>query len=666
MKKSNKTVHSQATVQGTIHVHAKGFAFVSPDNDTKYPQDIFIPKHLKGSAVDGDRVEVSISTHTKGDKGPEGQVQSIIKRGKDLFVGIIWMIPDKQTYLLYIPCLGKSRPALIQKSPKAMYKIGERLVVKVTDWGNEKKPLMCKVVEKIGKIQHAHTDIPAALKEFGIRKEFSEQVIDQVRMFSKKVTKKDLKGRKDFTHLETFTIDPETARDFDDALSLSEDAQGHFHLIVHIADVSHYVQEGTPLDEEAKHRSNSTYFPGTCIPMLPEALSNDLCSLKENVIRLTISVMIELSQEGTVLNYQIVRGFMKSQKRYTYQEAKDILDQKGQSPHYKTLKRMEKLCGLLKKKRFERGSIDLALSDVVIQVDQKGNPTGYQIVAYDITHQLVEEFMLKANELVAEEFTKRGQKSVFRIHDSPTEQNLAPFYDLAQSLGFSFSQKKDFSEIQKVFDLAKKTPYTEQLSVAYIRSMKLAIYSRENVGHYGLALENYCHFTSPIRRYSDLIVHRLLFSKIHQTDGAALDKIAKECSEKERLSFKAEIAIITMKKLRLLKKYQEKEPDRVYSGIVTKVKPFGVFFEVAPLQSEGFLHISDLNDDYYIYQNAALIGQNSCKQYKMGSPLDLRLEEVNLILMETKWTLTHPKKKKRSFRRPFIKERKPLKSEKHS
>ena len=668
MKKVSKIPPPCITIQGTIHVHTKGFAFVSPDDYEKYPYDIFIPKHLKGNAVDGDRVAIFVNIHKKGDKGPEGQVQSILKRGRDTFVGIVWTTSSKNEPLLYIPSLGKSKYGLIEQQGEKKYEIGERIIVKVIDWGKEKEPLLCKVMEKIGPIDDPSTDIPATLKEFGIRQQFSQEVLDQVNTFSKNVPKQDLNGRRDFTQLETFTIDPETARDFDDALSLTEDAQGHFHLIVHIADVSHYVKEKTPLDEEAKYRSNSTYFPGTCIPMLPEALSNHLCSLKENVIRLTISVIIELSPDGAVLKYEIVQGFIKSQKRYTYQEAKDILDKKRPSPHYETLKRMEKLCILLKKKRFERGSIDLALSDVVIQVDQKGKPIGYQIVSYDITHQLVEEFMLKANELVAEEFTKRGQKSVFRIHNSPTEENLAPFYDLAQNLGFSFSQKKDFSEIQKVFELAKQTPYTEQLAIAYIRSMKLAMYSRENVGHYGLALENYCHFTSPIRRYSDLIVHRLLFSKRanNQIDGANLDQIARQCSEKERISFKAEVAITTMKKLRLLKAYQAKTPKRIYSAIVTKIKPFGVFFEVSPLQCEGFLHISDLNDDYYLYQMHALVGQHSRKEYKVGSPLDLYLEQVDLILMESRWTLIQSKKKKKSSRPPSIKEKKRFKSEKSS
>ncbi len=667
MDKLNKKFqeHSKSIItQGIIHVHPKGFAFVSPDDSETYPEDVFIPKHLKANAVDGDRVEITISPDKKSDKGPEGSVKAIIERARKELVGIVWIINPKGHYLLYVQSLGKMKNALVKKCPKASYKIGDRLLLKVIDWGDEKAPAICTVIEKIGTIDQPETDIPAAIKDFGIRKEFPKGVINQVKNLSSEVEKKDLDGREDLTHLETFTIDPDTARDFDDALSLSEDQKGHFHLSVHIADVSHYVKEETPLDEEARKRSNSTYFPGKCVPMLPEELSNHLCSLKEKVVRLTISVIMELDTDGTVLNYKIVRGFINSQKRYTYKEAKEILDQTKKSPHYDTLKRMEKLCLLLKKKRFGRGSVDLALSEVVIQIDKKGKPTGYEVVEYDITHQLVEEFMLKANEIVAEEFMKRNEPSVFRIHETPSNENLTAFYALARSLGFPLPDKVEVTDVQKVFELAKNTPYAEQLSIAYIRSMKLAIYSKENVGHYGLALENYCHFTSPIRRYSDLVVHRLLFKKGEED----LDKIAKSCSERERVSFKAEMSVVAMKKLRLLEIYQKKDPKRIYSGVVSKVKPFGIFFEVAPIQYEGFLHVSSLGDDYYEYNHAtdALVGQNTGKYYKTGVELKLFLEEIDLTIMESKWLLDQPKNTKKKFPFRSSKKRKPSRSRKRS
>jgi len=665
MEKLNKKFHGSKGVvtQGKIHVHHKGFAFVSPDDSEKFPEDIFIPKHLKGNAVDGDRVEIVISPDRKPDKGPEGLVSSIIERSKEELVGVVWIIKSKGDYLLYIQSLGQSKTALVKKSKTTQYNVGDRLLVKVMDWGNEKEPAICSVIGKLGTIDEAHTDIPAAIKDFGIRQEFPKEVHSQVSVLSSSVEKKDLEGRTDLTHLETFTIDPDTARDFDDALSLSEDKKGHFHLAVHIADVSHYVEANSPLDIEAKTRSNSTYFPGACVPMLPEELSNHLCSLKEKVIRLTITVLMELDPTGSVLGYTIVRGFINSQKRFTYKEAKEVLDGRVKSPHYDALKRMEKLCLLLKKIRFKRGSVDLALPDIVIKIDKEGNPTGYEVVEYDITHQLVEEFMLKANEIVAEEFMKRGEQAIFRIHEPPGDDNLADFFALARSFGFPLPNKVEIEDIQKLFELAKGTPHAERLSIAYIRSMKLAMYSKENIGHYGLSLENYCHFTSPIRRYSDLIVHRRLFEKSEED----LTSIAKDCSEKERVSFKAEMSVLTMKKLRLLRAYQAEDPSRLYNATVSKIKPFGVSFEVPPIQYEGFIHISELRDDYYEYNSniGSLTGQNTGKCYKVGEPIEVLLEEIDLIVMESKWALNCiPKKSKKRFpkhkQKKFSKKRKKL------
>jgi len=323
-----------------------------------------------------------------------------------------------------------------------------------------------------------------------------------------------------------------------------------------------------------------------------------------------------------------------------------VLDKKRESPHYAALKRMEKLCLILKKKRFERGSVDLALPEIVIRIDDKGVPYDYEEIEYDITHQLVEEFMLKANEIVAEFFTSKNLPSVYRIHENPSPENLEDFYALARTLGFTVPDKPKTEDIQKLFSLAKKTPYAQQISIAYVRSMKLAIYSHQNVGHYGLALENYCHFTSPIRRYSDLIVHRLLFDgKVPEN----LEELSTQCSERERVSFKAEMNVVNLKKLRLLMIYQKNDPKRIYKATVSKVKPFGIYFEVAPIQADGFLHISELKDDYYDYQGKtqALVGQNTGRSFKMGDKLDIMLDEVDLILMESKWVLRRKKRKRR-------------------
>lgn len=439
--------------------------------------------------------------------------------------------------------------------------------------------------------------------------------------------------------MECFTIDPDTAKDFDDALSLSKDRKGIYHLGVHIADAAHYVKTETALDKEALLRCNSTYFPGTCLPMLPEELSNELCSLKPDVDRLTISVMMDFDKKGTLIKHEIVRSFIHSKKRFTYGEAKEVLDGKKKSPHKKTLKLMVDLCHLLKAKRYERGSIDFSLSEMVIQVDDEGRPTGIKKVEYDITHQLVEEFMLKANEMVATELTMRGKSLLYRVHEAPSEENFKDFFAFAHVLGFKISPEPTIEELRDLFEKAKKTPFAAQLSIAFIRSMKLAQYSPENVGHYGLSLEYYCHFTSPIRRYSDLITQRLLFDE--EQENINLERIAERCSEQERISFKAETSVKTLKKLRLLDDFFKNDPHREFTAIVTKIKPFGLHFELSDLMLEGFLHISELEDDYFNHdaKRNMLVGTRTGKVHCLGETLLVKLVSVDLILLESRWAL---------------------------
>lgn len=626
-------------ITGLLRMHPKGFGFVVPDNPSECPQDVFIPKHLTDSAVDGDHVEIAINTEAVSDKGPEGRILSVLKRARKHLAGTIRQINASGDIVAHVPMLGITKPVIVTPPTEHTLKIGDRVILNVLQWGTEKEPTTCELNTILGNINDPSLDIKAAVEEFDIRSSFPKAAVDQAKTHGKKVPAATLKKRVDLTKLETFTIDPDTARDFDDALSLSKDKKGNYHLAVHIADVAHYVTPGSPLDKEAIQRCNSTYFPGACIPMLPEELSNELCSLKPDEIRLTVSVLMDFDKEGTLLKQEVVRSYIESQKRFTYFEAKDVLDGKKKSPHLKTLKLMVDLCHLLKKKRYERGSIDFALPEMVILTDEKGMPTGLKKIEYDITHQLVEEFMLKANESVAFELNKRGKNLIYRIHETPQEENFEDFLQFARSMGFKVGTKPSQSDLQKLFEEAKKTSFIQQLSIAFIRSMRLAQYSPDNVGHFGLALEYYCHFTSPIRRYSDLIIERLLFDE--EPEDIDLDKIAQACSEQERVAFRAEQSVKTLKKLRLLRQYYEADPGRQYPAIVTKIKPFGLYFEIQELMLEGFLHISELENDYFIYdeKRGVLYGKSSGKVHKLGEPLTVMLSRIDLILLETNWSL---------------------------
>lgn len=633
IQKDRYTLPSKGSLAtGIISVHPKGFGFVRQTEGS----DIFVPRHLLMDAVDGDEVEVEVNP-VVSKKGPEGEVIAILKRSRTHIAGTI-MAKSGRHYTAYSPLLGIEKPVIVKAKGKTL-KEGDRVICKVTDWKSDSDLVEGELTRLIGSISDPSIDVAAAIEEFNLPDGFSAEAIEEAKLYGKKVSGK---GRMDITDWECVTIDPDTAKDFDDAITLTQDEKGHFHLGVHIADVAHYVKWGSHLDKEALLRCNSTYFPGTCVPMLPEELSNELCSLKPNVQRLTQSIFAEFNQQGDLVHYKIARTCIKSAKRFTYKEALEVIEKKKKSPHLPLLERMVALCALLKKKRFERGSIDFAMADDVIIVDDKGVPLRIERVEYDITHQMIEEFMLKANEIAARHLANEGKTLIYRIHEEPSPESFQDFYTFARSLGFHLPPNPSHRDIQKLFQDAKDSPLLQQLSVSFIRSMKLACYSSENIGHYGLALEHYCHFTSPIRRYTDLIIQRLLFNELsEETD---VDVIAAACSEKERISFRAESSVVLLKKLRLASTYFDQDPTRVYPAVITKIKPFAIFFEVPLFDLEGSIHISKIGNEYFEYNPERMLfrGTKTGKTYAASQPIFVRLERINFVLQQSEWTLCSP------------------------
>lgn len=620
--------------KGVISVHPKGFGFVKVAEGP----DVFIPKHAIGQAVDGDQVEIDINPIVSA-KGPEGQVVSVLKRSRTHLAGTI-IGKTARHYTAYAPLLGPDKPLLVKAKGTALVE-GDRVICQITEWSNANELPEGILSQKLGHISDPSIDIQAAIEEFELPSAFSHEAIEEAKRYGNKVKASDCKGRKDFSDWECVTIDPDTARDYDDAISLTQDEKGHYTLGVHIADVAHYVKSGSFLDQAALERCNSTYFPGKCVPMLPEELSNELCSLKPKVKRLTQSLIAEFTAEGDLLHYEIVRGCIKSQKRFTYKEALQVLEKKKKSPHLPLLERMVQLCHLFKKKRMERGSIDFAMPDDVILVDEQGAPLRIERVEYDITHQMIEEFMLKANELVATHLSKKERKLIYRIHEEPKEESFQDFYSFARSLGFFLPAKPKQRDIQKLFQDAKGSPLLPQLSVSFIRSMKLACYSPDNVGHYGLALDYYCHFTSPIRRYTDLIIQRLLFDELPLS--TQVEEISLACSEKERISFRAESSVVLLKKLRLANRYFKEDPTKVYPAIVTRVKPFALFFEVPLFDLEGSFHVSKIGNDFFEYNPKSMVfrGARTGKVYSSGQEIFVRLEKIDYILQLAEWSIVH-------------------------
>jgi len=643
-KKYTRVENANNNFKCILRLNQRGFGFaeiIDPPPDFK--EDIFIPKTKINNAIDGDIVEVKASKKITA-KGPEGEIVNILKRGRSHLAGTVCHV-DKVNYQVIVPVLGPDKVVNIKTNKKL--KIGDRIVMNVSSWSSEESKIEAAFSYKIGSIFEAKYDLVAAVEEFEIRDSFTKKTMDEALKMGSSVKKADLKDRVDLTDLNTITIDPKTARDFDDALSLTKTSKGEYKLGVHIADVSHYIKPDTLLDKEAFSRANSIYFPEKCIPMLPYELSNGLCSLKPKVIRLCISVLMVLDKNGKLKSYEIVRSFIKSKKRFSYEEAFSILENKRKSSFASTLKLMAELCELLKKQRFARGSIDFSLPDSFIEIAEDGEPLSIQTVEYDISHQLVEEFMLKANEIVAKHLSSSNKPAIYRIHEKPKEESLNEFLSITAQYGFKALKNPTNKQLQDLFAKVKLSPYFKDISIAFIKSMRLASYSSGNIGHFGLSLDYYCHFTSPIRRYSDLIIHRLLFSEQDKLDK--IDVIATHCSNQERKAMKAENSVIYLKKLRLLAKKHQNDPDFVFKGSITKIKPFALYFDIPEYFMENSIPLSELKQDYFVYhpKQNTLVGKYTNFKFKLSDSIYLHLDEVDLIRQRLKWKiLKKPPKKK--------------------
>lgn len=648
--KGYERILSKNEIEGIISVHRRGFGFVTPLRGSRVQDEVFVPKEDIGGAVQGDTVAVQTRKSLRK-AGYEGRVVRVVKRAHSELVGIVTEFRNDGV-AIHVPLLGREVIILAQTGGLTV-EVGDRVVLAVKEWGDTPLEIRCEIATILGHINDGSVDIPFVLRESRIRHRFPPLVNQAAAAISEQIHESDLQHRLDLRSMASVTIDPASAKDFDDALFVTCDAQGGYELWVHIADVTHYVRRDSVLDKEASLRCNSTYFPGRCIPMLPPVLSDNLCSLKPNVDRLAVSVHMLFDSTGTLLKHRIQRSVIRSQRRFSYEEAKQILDGKLQSPFYPMLVQMVELCHCLKKQRRERGSIEFSLPEMSIAVDRHGNPTGAKLIEYDITHQLVEEFMLKANEVVAVHLTELGHGVVYRVHDEPAVENLEQFRELAGAFGFTLPENPTIWDLQTLFDQAIQSPYGEYLAIAYIRSMKLATYSPDNIGHYGLSLEHYCHFTSPIRRYADLIIHRILLEE----KGYATEEligITKACSDQERISSRAEEGVTRTKKLRLLSEWHANDKYRQYDAVVTRVNPAGIAFELIDLMLEGFLHVSQFDWDYYVFdeRTRCLRGEASGRSFHSGIRIQVGVMKVDLVFGEVTWYLVTESTKRQGLKAP--------------
>jgi ribonuclease R len=631
------------------YVPEGGYGFVKTKNP--YLRDLFIPEKHMGTAFDGDTVKVELLAHRKG-KNFEAKIIDVLERKREEIIGTL----KKTKSFYYVEPEDEKIHRKIHIPKKALRgaKPEDKVVVTNIEWEDAHLPPSGVIKETLGKAGSYDVEIYSLARENGFSPIFPRKVLSAAKKIPVKISEEEIKNRLDFRKVTTFTIDPVDAKDFDDALSLRKLKNGNFEVGIHIADVSHYVRKGEAVYEEAKKRATSVYFVGKVVPMLPERLSNKICSLVPKEDRLTHSVIVEMTPRAKIVNYKIEKTVINSNKRFTYEEAQKILD-KGKGVFYDELLHLSKLAKRLRDKRFRSGSINFHTPEVVFELDENGAPVDIKIKKDIETHHLVEEFMLLANRIVAAHVNKGRKKEnpfVYRVHDLPDREKMIEFAKFVKSLGFSFNPDASNTprQFQELLERVKGTEEEALINNVAIRSMAKAEYSTKNIGHYGLAFKFYTHFTSPIRRFPDLIVHDLIRSyvkkdKIHYS-LKELDEICQHSSEQERNATTAERQSVKIKQV----EYMKRHLGDVFTGVISGVTNFGMFIELTENLAEGLIRLRDLENDFYEYNEKqySLVGLRTGKVYRLGDKVKVQVIRVD----ETRHTIDfllvedEPKKKK--------------------
>lgn len=625
-------VQQSNRLKGRLEINRNGFGFVNINNEKH--GDIFIAARNIGTAFDGDLVEVELFAKQKG-KNIEGQIVSIVERKRKEYVGVIKK--SKSFFFISLDDPKLHRDIYITEAKLNGAKTGDKVVVGKLVWDSSMLNPEGEVIEVLGKSGSHETDIVSIAREFDLKYKFSAAVLAEAENISTAIPQEEIKKRLDYRSKNVFTIDPEDAKDFDDALSLEKLENGNLSIGIHIADVSHYVKQNSSLDAEAYERGNSVYFVGRVIPMLPEKLSNQICSLVPFEDRLTYSVIIEMTPRGKIINYSIDKTIINSKRRFTYEDAQKVIES-GKGDLAEDILQLNKIAEIYRKKRMREGSFNFISPEVKFILDENGVPVSIIIKQLKQSNMLVEEFMLLANKLVATQIAvpKSGaiKPFVYRIHDLPDQEKIVEFSRFVKTLGYTFDPNASSKSIgfQNLLNQVKGKAEEVLINELAIRSMAKAIYSPNNIGHYGLGFNYYSHFTSPIRRYSDLIVHRLIFNYQYLKSGeiyslAQLEEICENISASERNAVEAERFSVKQKQIEYLKNNQGDE----FSAIISGITNFGIFVKITEILAEGLVRLRDLDDDYYIHdeKNYSIVGKRTKKQYRLGDKIYVKLIRVD-------------------------------------
>lgn len=623
---------------GTFIGNAKGFGFVEIEGRE---EDLYIPEDMTNHAFHLDRVQVELLPGKRG-KRQEAAVRKIIEHGMRQIVGTY---EQSSSFGFVIPDNGKIATDIFVPKERSKGAVnGHKVVVELTSYGDERHKPEGKIVEILGHLNDPGVDIMSIIRGFDLPVAFGEKVMNQAERIPDKVQEADMAGRKDLRDVMMVTIDGEDAKDLDDAVSVSKDGE-FYHLGVHIADVSNYVQENSALDWEAYERGTSVYLVDRVIPMLPHKLSNGICSLNQGVDRLALSCLMTIDKKGSVTDYEIVETVICVDRRMTYTSVKKILEEhdEAECKEYEKLvpmfELMEELAVILRQKRHKRGSIDFDFPESKIILDAEGHPVEIKPYERNVATKIIEDFMLLANETVAQHFFWMELPFVYRTHDNPDPEKIAKLSTFLTNFGYHIKTAKEEvhpKEIQKLLDSMEGTPEEMLISRLTLRNMKQAKYTVECTGHFGLACKYYCHFTSPIRRYPDLQIHRIIKEQLRgrlqekriEHYQNRLPGVAKHSSERERRAEEAERETDKLKKA----EYMENHIGEIFEGVISGITSWGVYVEL-PNTIEGMIHVSKLPGDYFYYDEDTyeMVGQDTGKKYRLGEPVKICVDGVERL-----------------------------------
>src|SRR5437667_1941008 len=651
-------------VTGKLSIHPAGYGFLTLEKPGE--SDVFIAAENVGTAMHADRVVVRISPEPpagriKGRR--EGRVIRILERAHDTIVGTLqqsrnfyYVVPDDPRFVhdIYV------RPiAAVQEDRRSetAATVGDKVVVRLDDWQSRHVNPEGELIEVLGPASAPGVDVLSIIRKYHLPTEFPSDVLEQAERIPERVEAQQIAGREDLRNQFIVTIDPDDARDFDDAINVEKLPNGGWRLGVHIADVAAYVEPGIALDREARRRGNSVYLPDRVIPMLPERLSNGVCSLNPDVDRLTHSVLIEFDKNGRAKKAGFARSVIRSAKRLTYKEAYAILQAKRNGELSRRLHTAWELASLLRRKRFEQGSLDLDFPEVKVHVDADGKPTRLERVENDQSHQLIEEFMLAANEAVARELRHRSIATIYRVHEDPDPEKLGEYREFILSFGYKVGDLSHRKEVQRFLASIKGKPEEQALKIGLLKSLKRARYAAQPLGHYGLAKAHYLHFTSPIRRYADFVVHRTLaernLPRRSKIDIGQIESLANHISDTERNAAEAEIESVRLKKLQFFQEQLEQRNPQVFRAAIMDVRNYGLVVELPDALVTGVVHVSTLGDDFYIFDAAQrrLIGRRTRRRFSVGDEIRVFVARVDAFKRQIDFAIADQVSRKSPRRR---------------